>query len=510
MDIPAYRLRAEAFTAAISKEHYLHFAGLKEGFEIEAIYDEYPDLFTPAAVEQFHELVASATPGDELRSRRALLDFAVEGYIGQATKRQAAELARREADLKIAVDGEEIGYRESAVVQANEPDRERREAIEVARLEAVEQSLNPLLSEALTQTHELARELGWGSYVEMCEQLSGIDLTALELRVSEFMRKTDELYPTALESELERVVGVGLDGVRRSDLPWLFRATDADRLFPEERLVESFRETIAGLGIDLDAQANVHLDVERRAQKSPRAFCAPVRVPEEVYLVVPPIGGRDDYRALFHEGGHTEHFAFVDPKLPFEFRQLGDNSVTEGFAFLFHYLTENPEWLRRRLGIEDDVGLAAHARAQQLYFLRRYGAKLAYELELHTGGGDHDTLADRYAELLAGATLVPWPRQMFLSDVDPGFYAANYLRAWALESALSTTLRERFGEAWFEQREAGDFLKDLWREGQRLNADKLIAEIGGGELDWTPLLEKLALRTTAVTDHPDVHGARLS
>ena len=53
-----------------------------------------------------------------------LLDFAVEGYIGQATKHAEAELARLEAT--IAIDrwqASSLGFRESAVVQANEPDR---------------------------------------------------------------------------------------------------------------------------------------------------------------------------------------------------------------------------------------------------------------------------------------------------------------------------------------------------------------------------------------------------
>ena len=30
-------------------------------------------------------------------------------------------------------------------------------------------------------------------------------------------------------------------------------------------------------------------------------------------LVIQPQGGPDDWYALFHEAGHTEHFAFTDP-----------------------------------------------------------------------------------------------------------------------------------------------------------------------------------------------------
>ena len=44
---------------------------------------------------------------------------------------------------------------------------------------------------------------------------------------------------------------------------------------------------------------------------------------------------------------------------------------------------DDREWLRRRLGIEEPDGLLSHGRAQRLIYLRRYAAKLSYELELH-------------------------------------------------------------------------------------------------------------------------------
>src|SRR4029077_2205335 len=99
--------------------------------------------------------------------------------------------------------------------------------------------------------------------------------------------------------------------------------------FSEERLLPSFGETMDGLGLGLEQQPNIILDTEERPTKTPRAYCAPVRIPGEVYLVVPKVGGREDFAALFHEGGHAQHFAHMDPSLPVEFRHLGDNSVTE-------------------------------------------------------------------------------------------------------------------------------------------------------------------------------------
>jgi hypothetical protein len=201
------------------------------------------------------------------------------------------------------------------------------------------------------------------------------------------------------------------------------------------------------------------------------------------------VGGRDDYLALFHEGGHAEHFGSVDERLRWEFRQLGDYAVTEAFAFLLEHLVEEPAWLRRRLGIEEAGELAAHNRAQRLVLLRRYCAKLDYELELHDGSGSLEELPERYARRLSHALRVEWPSAMWLTDVDPGFYVANYLRAWSLETQLRADLRERFGELWFEEPEAGAFLVGLWREGQRLTAE----EMAGGKLDFGTVLTDLDL-----------------
>src|SRR5207302_780811 len=88
-----------------------------------------------------------------------------------------------------------------------------------------------------------------------------------------------------------------------------FRATSWDEAFPKELMLPALEATLSDLGIDLRAQENVHLDIEERPRKTPRAFCAPIEVPDRVMLVIQPIGGPDDWRALFHEAGHTEHFA---------------------------------------------------------------------------------------------------------------------------------------------------------------------------------------------------------
>ena len=477
MNVDEYRVEAEAFLTALDREYYEHFAGLKDDFEIEAIYERHAGLFSREAVDDLRE-------GDS----RILLKFAAEGYVEQAVKELAAEFARLEASLEVDLDGETIPYRQAAVVQANERDPKRRRALEQARNELLEARLNPLLREMFERSRELVRELGWPSVRAMTEELSGIDLAALAGQTEAFLAATEGDYEATVEPRLQAELGLGFDELARADLMAFFRAPSLDELFPEERLLPTFDATLAGLGLQNGSPGNVIVDAEPRPKKSPRAFCAPVRVPEEVYLVLTRIGGREDYETLMHEAGHAEHFSHVDPALPVEFRYLGDNSVTEGFAFLFQHLTEDPVWLERRLGIADPAPVVEQARASKLVFLRRYCAKIAYELELH-GEGGVDGLDELYARRLSDAVHVEWPKASWLGDVDPFFYVAAYLRAWALETHLRRELRDRFGELWFEDPAAGELLRELWSAGQRERADELLQRLTGAELDFSALLD---------------------
>ncbi len=496
MDLAEYRREAEAFVSELTWAYYRHYAGLVDEYELEPIYERHAGLFERGPVESLRGLVASAPPSsDERRRLRMLLDFAVEGFIGQATKATEAELARREAAATIEAGGETVGFRAASTVQAQEADPSRRAAIEAELLGVTREQLGPLHRELVECQHAQVQEIGFGSYAEMCEQCKGFDLAALQAQTDAFTAATEPAYAPMLEPQLRRTLDVGLARLRRSDLPRFFRAVDEDLHFDGARLIPSLLETLRGLGIA--EQPNVILDVEARANKSPRAFCAPVRVPAEVYLVIAPVGGRDDFSALFHESGHTEHYAHVDPALAFEYRYLGDNSVTEAFAFLFQHLIEDPVWLERRLGVTDPTELIGYARAHKLIYLRRYAAKLAYERQLHGADGSLDGLAERYAALLGDALRIPWPQEPFLADVDAGFYCACYLRAWALEAHLRRHLRERFGGAWFETAEAGAVLRELWRQGQRLSPEELLQSLTGERLDFRVLTGDLALAQEA-------------
>jgi hypothetical protein len=215
-------------------------------------------------------------------------------------------------------------------------------------------------------------------------------------------------------------------------------------------------------------------------------------VPGDVRLVVQPRGGHEDYGGALHEMGHLQHFAHINRKLAPADRLVGDESVTEGWAFLFQYLVADPDWLLDELRMPADgiAGWLDFGAFRKLYFLRRYAAKLMYELRLH-GGGPWVVHRAEYAGLLGSLTGVITPEAGYLADVDDGLYAAKYLRAWLLEGSLSTALRDRFGPAWWRVADAGDLLRSMWRDGLGPSAEDVVASLGYDHLNWRPVLRQI-------------------
>lgn len=480
-DLEEYRRSAEAFVGALDREMYDHYSGQKPVCDTATVYGRHSGLFTREAVAELDRRFAAAK-GDEKRRLAYLLAFAVDGYMGAATHDLGDAVANTESEATIEVDGETIGFRAAAVVQANEADRERRARIQAARLAVTVERLNPLLDRFWRRCHDLAVGLGYRDYMELYSEVKGVDYLALRARGQAFLLDTAGLYRRVIDRVARERLGLTLEELSYADLPHLWRAPGYDHVFTAERLVPTLAATLADFGIDLDAQANVHLDTEVRELKTPRAFCSPVRVPDEIYLVVLPHGGQDDYAALLHEAGHTEHFAHAGRHLPFEYRHLGDNAVTEAFAFLFDHLLVNRAWLRRHLGFDDNESFVRFSVVSDLFYLRRYAAKLAYETELHAQTGPLDDMAEVYRQHLSEALMIDVPAENYLVDVDPGFYVASYLRAWMLEGALRMMLQDRWGPEWFRDAEAGAWVKGLWGLGQTFTAEQLLLRNQGGIL----------------------------
>ncbi|HEY4734316.1 MAG TPA: hypothetical protein VIH53_07185 [Gemmatimonadaceae bacterium] len=498
-DLDLRRLRGEgqAFMEAISRESYLAYAGLKKTADLQPIYEKYARVLGKEAFELTLEAFQTAAEGsEEKRSARLLLEWEIES---QAAKPLAA-LDEREIEWESSAvvhtpDGRMIQYQAVPIEISNTRDRAARLSLDAARAKLVTREHAPLRLERLQREKEYIESLGIArDYNSSFESVTGISLTALAASCERFLRDTRSMWDDAIREALRASLGIKPSEAKRSDALALFRASEYDDAFPGREMEAAMRRQVKEMGIDPTADGRIVFDLGDREGKRSRAFCSPVRVPEEVYLVLRPHGGQSDYNTFLHELGHALHFGYASADYAFEFRWLGDNSVTESYAMLFDHRMQDKGWLLRysKLGANRVGRFLRSAGLEELHFLRRYCAKLIYERTLYSGELEWSSLPDLYVSLLSEATGFEYDRADAFVDVDPRYYSARYLRAWQLQSILNEQLTSRFDVDWFRNPSAGPWIaRELFAQGQRENADEIAARTGVNELSFDPLARKI-------------------
>lgn len=496
MNLERLRSRAQSFTEDVSREGYLAYSGLKPEAELQAIYARYPDILSDETLAGCSARFRDAAEGSEdARAARMLLEWEVESRVG----RQLASLDEREVTLENdavvrVADGRIIPYQRAAIDIANSRDAAEREAIDVARARVVKETFAPLRLERLQRERDAVEALAIApGYIATFETVSGVSLTSLAAECEAFLRDTASMWDTVLNERL-KAFGIARGEATRADSLALFRLRDFDDAFPDSAMESVIRRNCAEMGLDATAAGHITFDIGDRPGKRPRAFCSPVRVPEEVYLVLRPHGGQSDYGTFLHELGHALHFGNVRADYPFEYRWLGDNSVTEGYAMLFDHRMKQRGWLQRYTGLDRNRAGAFLRLAgfEELHFVRRYCAKLLYEIQVYGGTVGWKSLPDMYVEMLVGATGFRYRRADAFIDLDTRFYSTRYLRAWQLQSLLDDGLVNRFNEDWWRNPAAGPWIVgELFAEGQRESADEVARRAAGSELSFGPLTRKI-------------------
>ncbi|NLA07266.1 MAG: hypothetical protein GX872_06505 [Firmicutes bacterium] len=511
MDPEEYRNRAESFICELTEEFYMNHAGLKDSLNVSEIYMNYQDLFEKEVVLQLlqpirslrHSIIMGKSAGqdhgtdnhidsdssDTARRRLYLAAFAADGFMDRAVGELTDKIVSSEAQATVEFEGRKIPFRMIPVILANEPNARAREGLEAGRQEVLKK-LNPLREERIQCLHSMAGELGYGNYQSLYADTKGLDLDVLSDKMEEFLDETDSVYTRNLEKAASAYLNMPLADVSRHDISYLFRGIEFDSMFPAAKLVTSLEATVCAMGLGHDSYPNIHIDTEVREGKTPRAFCAPLHVPDNIMLVVMPRGGYDDYHTILHEAGHAWHYGSVLPEQEFEYKYLGDNSVTESYAFLFQYLAMNENWVSEYTQGSRLEEYIRFSTLKKLYMLRRYAAKLLYELQLHSGG-DLSRMPREYASILSYALKIRHPEVYYLDDLDDCFYAAQYLKAWIFEAQLRNFLIQRFGERAYAYPETGEVLKELFSRGQEYSVEELAERLGLAALDLDPLYEEI-------------------
>jgi hypothetical protein len=448
---------------------------------------QHPQLFEERFAEIGKKAFESASHEDKSETLRSW-GTALDNILSVQTMSLTEDYFRQEAAATVKLDGKPVNYRYSSVLLVNEQDRLRRREIFESQ-HSVMQDLWKLQKEAALKQEDFIRKQGFEDYQHFYTFFNEIDYPAFAGPTRNYLDQTRELYLRVLDEQAQKWLGVGVNELEQHDLGFIRRGTAFDKYFPADRLEGALQETLKGLGIDLAAQQNIRLDFESREGKMPRAFCMPVRIPNDVRVVHLPQGGLTDYHTVFHEMGHAEHFANTDESLPTAFKLSGDRGITEGYAFLLQSLIYEPKWIKQFLGV-DDPDLHRYNWFSKMLLHRALSARSLYELELRKAGPSNDDgLSEKYLQINEQQLGVKfWPDRF--RNVDEGYYTADYVRAWFYEAQLRRHLQKTFGEDWWNHKDAGAKLKEIWSSGRKLSVDQALAAFVGEPFSTDALQEE--------------------
>jgi len=332
--------------------------------------------------------------------------------------------------------------------------------------------------------------LGFRSYAQARERISGTDCKSLLHSFEAIINRLGDRYLEKLRVSFETVLGLAFQEAGSWDLAHWQKKNDPEGVFLERNLVSAIEATVSELGIRPERPDAVQLDLQCGALKHSKPLCIPIRIPLEIKIVMLPQEGSGSYAGLLHESGHAYHFAWTNFSLPVEHRICGDRALSESYAFLLEHLVQDAQWLAHVLRYTESEGFLHSQSLLRMFHVRRCAGKLRFAMQLH----EHESCADMpqiYAETMRAYTGLSHHPESWLEELPDGFDAADYLRGWALEAVLKEHLRSKYGKAWFLNRSASGFLKEIWETGQLYRADELCREIGMGSLEPQALADEL-------------------
>jgi hypothetical protein len=466
----------------IETEGMLVNAGLKEEQKTAEIVERYAWLYSDESLA-----VAKAAERDTLdpigRESARRVRFAImQGVINRSKAVLEDRLSTFYATSKVVLSGgEEIPFFTAQSMLSREPDPKRREKVGEAAARVI-LAADDIALELARTTMDAVADFGYDSYTGFWRDVTGVDYLKLQSELKRVADACRESYRSWITQRME-AAGSRYGECSRWHLSYFRRTPVYDSVFSSEAFEPAMRRTFAALGLDVFSLHTVHIDLEDRPSKAPRAS---VWIPEagvDVHLLTRPLGGNLDYEAFMHEAGHALHFGLTDPTIGWPLANLGrSNAYAEVWSYLIERIGFEPAWLQEMMHVDEATAerIAADLTGIDLMMFMRYCAKLAYELELFAGDPlDRDRGREMYARVLSEGTGFRYGPEGWQYDRDAGFYSADYLRAWLAESVLRRRLAEMFGARWWANADAGRWLRDQWRKGSIPEAEEVVAAVGG-------------------------------
>lgn len=467
------RIREEGslLFSSVQRELYLNSAGFKHRTEFEKIFRSYDEFGDPG-------LFLSAKDGSEPESEdinvTLIRRFLAEYYLASVTAGLSDTILTFEAETKFTANGKEMPLRSGESKLLSESSKRKRDEIANGMNLAFDK-LTPVIRRRLGVITESVEGLGFGNYVELTDDTDNSDTRKLLHEAGILLADTDYVSRDMLGWFFNKKTELELEDASVHDMEYLLNSAELKGFFPKTDFAAFSARTLGESG--LNPGNNISLDAGKRKGKAAGAFCFTPNPPGEIVITTYPAGGVRDYELFFSSLGHALSFAFTDADDDFEIRIVRSKAQVRAYYELFGSLIYEPKWLKKYLRIDADADLMKFLYLRRLMSARLASARVIYEAELYENP-DSGELPGIFKERMEKAShcKVNEHEHMRRNNAKPASFAE--LNGMLLEPSIRQFLQEKFDEEWWRVREAGDFLKDLWREGGRLTVKTLFHRAG--------------------------------
>ncbi len=389
------------------------------------------------------------------------------------------EIQKIVINTKPTLEGEEIPRHEKTKILFKENDREKRR-----RALDSEGALRRQLAEKARRLYRLrneaAKALGYDDYPSLALAREHLTVAELEKIFAKYERETRGAYEELLA---EGVARFNLGRVEAWDLNYVaYQLTSADdKYFPGEAALPSLAEVVKGFGHDLDAMG---VPIYQDADIPYGGLCFPIRVPDDIRILLNLKDGMGDLQTLYHEFGHAVHRKFTACG-SFALKHGDAGFFAEAMADTWGLFVSRPAWLRAFTSITDDEISRVVAAAEKAFAVRvrRFMASQSFEIDAYRDAdGDLDAALNRHTERFLGYRYDDAGRwsEVYFPLLYP-MYSKNYMLARVIQRAVHRHLEGLFGEPLGEPK-AFDFLVEKFYADGALDDWKAKLASVGAEL----------------------------
>lgn len=408
------------------------------------------------------------------------------------------------------IDGKTVTERDIYDILQDSTDRQHREKAWEAQ-----KGVGPLVEKELLELVRLrnraAAELGFANYYEMSvafDEQNLKELTNIFEKLAEMSEKPFLNYKSQLDEVTAQKLGISKDRL----MPWdyanpFFQSADGvfyqggNEFFRDIDIPATVKRFYDGAGMPLK-HVYEKSDLYEKAGKSQHAFCFHLDRGDDVRIMMNIRQDEDSCSTLLHESGHAVYDLYINPSMPWIFRDISHILTTESIAMTFELMTKNPSWLTANVQA-DAAAVSSQSEAmkremalQELIFCRWTIVMFNFERQLYANPDQDlnklwwDTVA-KYQNLKVpeGRNQADWASKIHFTS-SPVYYH-NYMMGRLMSSQLLHTLGTKVGNEpnWKQldftgKPEYGKWLIDnIFAPGAKYRWDELLERATGETLN---------------------------